>query len=311
MKGLKLAKRGLTLLAVAPFLAALAQQESSAPRIDQLVQDLGEEPIDIRHYTVEVVIFRYAENVSVGNEVFVPDPPPVMEEASTDDDPLLDEEPLDEEPLDEEPLAVETDPATAAAGVEPMAEDDAERQAETAALAPATGRPVVEYLLLTEDALTMGDIIARLELLDAYDTIMHFGWTQTVFPEMEPKPIEIDSLAEPVPGLDGSFTLYLSRYLHLHVDLALDKPPAFDDPVAIEDPVLSFGDARMGYDLFDTGGAGKIRYRIQEDRIFKSGELRYFDHPKFGVLVKVARVEEAEPDELADDPLLPVQPAIE
>ena len=95
------------------------------------------------------------------------------------------------------------------------------------------------------------------------------------------------------------------------MDLALDKPPAFDDPIAIEDPVQSFGDARMGYDLFDTAAAAEVRYRIQEDRIFKSGELRYFDHPKFGVLVRVSRVEEPDPDELADDPLLSVQPAIE
>ena len=157
----------------------------------------------------------------------------------------------------------------------------------------------------------MGDVIAKFELLDAYDTLMHFGWTQTVFPEMEPKLIEIDSLAEPAPGLDGSFTLYLSRYLHLNIDLALEKPPAFDDPVAIEDPVRSFGDARMGYDLFSTATAGKVRYRIQEDRIFKSGDLRYFDHPKFGVVVKVSRVEETEPDGSVDDLLLPAQPVIE
>jgi hypothetical protein len=41
-----------------------------------------------------------------------------------------------------------------------------------------------------------------------------------------------------------------------------------------------------------------VRFRIQENRILKNGELRYFDHPKFGVLAKVTRVEEpAEEDE--------------
>ena len=39
-----------------------------------------------------------------------------------------------------------------------------------------------------------------------------------------------------------------------------------------------------------------MRYAIREDRIFKSGDLRYFDHPKFGVLAKITRVEE-EPEE--------------
>jgi hypothetical protein len=45
-----------------------------------------------------------------------------------------------------------------------------------------------------------------------------------------------------------------------------------------------------------------VYYRIQENRILKNGELRYFDHPKFGVLAKVTRVEEEE--ETGDTELL-------
>jgi hypothetical protein len=37
-----------------------------------------------------------------------------------------------------------------------------------------------------------------------------------------------------------------------------------------------------------------VRYRIDEDRIFRNGELRYFDHPKFGVLAKITRAEDVE-----------------
>ena len=33
-----------------------------------------------------------------------------------------------------------------------------------------------------------------------------------------------------------------------------------------------------------------VYYRIQENRIVKNGDLRYFDNPKFGVLAKVTRV---------------------
>ncbi len=319
MKRLKLVQRGLVVMALAPMLAAVAQQ--APPRIDQLVQDLGEEPIDIRRYTVEVVVFRYTENVSVGNEVFVPDPPPVLEQTASGEAPFTGEGPTGDATGDGQALTVDgagggQAPASAGSAATDASdatsvEDEAKQPAEAGEPSLQSGKPVVEYLLLTEDELTLGDVIAKFELLDAYDTLMHFGWTQTVFPEMEPKLIEIDSLAEPVPGLEGSFTLYLSRYLHLNVDLALEKPPAFDDPVAIEDPVQSFGDARMGYDLFSTATAGKVRYRIQEDRIFKSGDLRYFDHPKFGVVAKVSRVEETEPDEPADDLLLPVQPVME
>jgi len=37
-----------------------------------------------------------------------------------------------------------------------------------------------------------------------------------------------------------------------------------------------------------------VRYSIQENRILKNGELRYYDHPKFGVLAMVTRIEEEE-----------------
>ncbi len=44
-----------------------------------------------------------------------------------------------------------------------------------------------------------------------------------------------------------------------------------------------------------------IRYRIFEDRIVKNGDVRYFDHPKFGVIAKITRFEEPEEEEFIDD----------
>ncbi len=43
---------------------------------------------------------------------------------------------------------------------------------------------------------------------------------------------------------------------------------------------------------------GPVFYRLREDRILKTGDIRYFDHPKFGVIAKMVRIEEeAEPEE--------------
>ena len=38
--------------------------------------------------------------------------------------------------------------------------------------------------------------------------------------------------------------------------------------------------------------APAVFYRISEDRILRNGETRYYDHPKFGLLARVTRVEE-------------------
>ena len=101
--------------------------------------------------------------------------------------------------------------------------------------------------------------------------------------------------------------LYLSRYLHLVIDLALDAPADFDVPIVVDEPGFRFGDYRNRFDDDVEDELDPIRFRIQENRIVKNGELRYFDHPKFGVLAKITRVEEEEEDLETDglpEPLL-------
>ena len=129
--------------------------------------------------------------------------------------------------------------------------------------------------------LSMLDIARKFALLDVYETIMHFGWTQVTIPEEEPLPIELRVFGNPPAGLDGQFTLYLSRFLHLIVDLELEAPGQSR---------TFFGDEPDPYEQ-------RTYYRIQEDRIFKSGDIRYFDHPRFGVVARITRVEETQEDE--------------
>ena len=99
---------------------------------------------------------------------------------------------------------------------------------------------------------------------------------------------QLDAMGERPDDLDGTLRLYLGRFLHLVVDLELDAPES--DQSA--DALSSYGDYRSSADYDDFGGPRPVRYRINEDRILRSGELRYFDHPKFGVLARVTRVED-------------------
>jgi hypothetical protein len=154
-----------------------------------------------------------------------------------------------------------------------------------------------ELVLLPEEEFTLERAARQFALLDAYKTMMHFGWTQPAFPEEDTPAIELRLLAEPPEGLAGTLTLYLSRYLHLVVDLALDAPDKFEVEVVDDDSFFSFGDARERYGDDYAFEPMPVRFRIQENRILKNGELRYFDHPKFGVLAKVMRVEEPEEED--------------
>lgn len=228
-------------LILLPYFAVQAQDESA-----------GEEQ-EVRRYTIEIIIFKYAQDVSAGNEIFPGDEPTLEEQRFEDEIPLIADAPIDE---------------------------------------PRRIRDI-ELVRLNREDFTMGEIMSRLRRLDAYEPLMHFGWTQATWPEEETLAIELGSLAKRPSSLDGSLTLYLSRFLHLVVDLQLDAPEAIDRDAVREDSVPSYGDYRA------RSRPGAIRYRIEENRILKSGELRYFDHPKFGVLAKVARVEE-EPENLPE-----------
>jgi len=258
-------KRVATVLISALSLTtALAQEESPEEKVEEE---------EVRRYTVEVIVFSYEEDVSVGSELFLPDEPPAEEER------LADEE----------------------AGV--IKQGDHVAGEFTAGEDAEVEESEFDLVLLTEEELTLGDAARQFELLDAYETILHVGWTQPTYPEEETSPIELHALGEPPDGLNGTFRLYLSRYLHLVVDLALDAPVEIDEAVFVDDSFFDFGDARPRIDDSVDPAPLPVRYLIQENRIVKNGELRYFDHPKFGVLAKITRVEEDEEDEFGEDEL--------
>lgn len=211
--------------------------------------------IELRRYTVEVIIFRYAEDVGAGGELFLPDEPklPPDEDAPEFTDEMPPSEPESRPERKPQPL------------------------------------PDPELVLLGDDDFRLTDAYGRLEELDAYEPLMHFGWTQLAHDQDQTEAVPLYRFARPPQDLDGTLTLYLGRYLHLVVDLQLRKPE-------LELPA----ETSPGFNAFDTAPAmptPPTYYRLRESRIVKNGELRYFDHPKFGVLARVTRVEEEESPE--------------
>ena len=256
-----------TVIAIAASLAcaALFAQEATE-----------EEP---REYNVEVIVFVYEEDVSVGNEVFPPEPLPDIPFSGMDDDGSA------------AGLAADDIPGTA----QPAdAVEEQGRGASAAQALRADGDFLPDFVITPVDELGMTDIIARLERLDVYNPILHAAWTQRALPRDQSITLDLEMLTDPPPNLAGSFQLYLSRFLHLVVDLTLDNGDTA--PIAVEVPgrSLFFSDepARR---------PGVVHYRIEDDRIFKNGDTRYFDHPRFGVIARVTRIEPPEEDGASGD----------
>jgi hypothetical protein len=98
------------------------------------------------------------------------------------------------------------------------------------------------------------------------------AWTQTAEARSTTKPVRLRGSNPLNPGeVDGTLRFFMSRYLHLDIDLS------YADGSGTTAAALPA----------DGAPAEPLRYRIREQRRIKSQETHYFDHPKFGLLVRV------------------------
>lgn len=144
--------------------------------------------------------------------------------------------------------------------------------------------PELSFRPLGENEFALADVASRLARTRGYRLLLHVAWEQPGYDRESARPLALARLAALPDRLDGDVRLYRSRFLHLVLDLELvaDEPAGLTTPVVLpgEDPF-----AALGPDV----------YRLDESRKMKSGELHYFDHPRFGALALVTPVEEVAP----------------
>jgi hypothetical protein len=143
--------------------------------------------------------------------------------------------------------------------------------------APTTDLPPTEdplaVRILAPDELALGNEFRRLTNLSAYHPLVHAGWVLPGLPEEQSVAFDLGSLGVTNPR--GTVRVYLSRFLHVSLDLTYQ-----DGAVA----AVPTSDGELSELPFAP------RYRLVTQRQVRSGELHYFDHPAFGVLVKITPV---------------------
>lgn len=159
-------------------------------------------------------------------------------------------------------------------------------------LAPPTSDPLIEaprpFQQLGVEALTLAAVARRLASSPGYEPLVHIAWRQPVGPQTDTPAVRVyreDSagalpedatVAEAVRTIDGSVRINRNRFLHVDVDLVYSR---------MRTPAPA---------LFGIGGGedrGPELFRLQQSRRINSNELHYFDHPAFGLLVKLAPYE--------------------
>ena len=146
--------------------------------------------------------------------------------------------------------------------------------------ASAEGPP--EFRFLSREELELRPAAARLGRLDAYTVLVHGGWVQEGLPEERARPFSIGLLGRFNPL--GSVQLHLSRFLH--VTVALDYRATPPGPAAVRPPLPAHNAVLEEYSLPPV-------YQLRATRRTRSGEVHYFDHPAFGLLVVVRLAPEA------------------
>ena len=263
---------------------ANAQAGGATPPDGDVPVDEIEEVEEIRRYSVEVIVFKYSSSVSAGNELFEPEP--VLESMAGDSAAMRETRP-GEPPTNEEVVEYGD-------FVDPVVEET-----ELTEIPSLAG---IDFRRLLPEEMTMTAIHKKLVDLDAYRPVLWGGWAQAVIGQEITPSIKLRALGILPLNMHGNLTLYLKNYLHLVVDMSMQQQIATVEPIYRREH-RAYGDARAGGDFgYNIADTQTILYRINEDRLFNSGHLRYFDHPRFGLLVRVNRVEDSADEELDVEP---------
>ena len=158
---------------------------------------------------------------------------------------------------------------------------------------------------LSAENYKLADSAAHLRYSPNYKLLAHFGWTQRSLSKRQALPIRIishqfsDSL---IP--DGEIKLYVSRYLHMLVDLSASQCEYTEKQIEgvsdkTLDEQLESGMSKQeiqaemeksniaSNNMADSNQCINKVYQFKQNRKMRSRELHYIDNPVFGLLVYV------------------------
>lgn len=131
-----------------------------------------------------------------------------------------------------------------------------------------TGQPTDPSAITVESAPPSADFSATMNSMRTdgrYRVLLHKRWTQSAESKSTGPAVQ---LTTPENDVTGTIKFYLARFLHVELNVLYQPQTG----------------AIGGAENAATG------YLISEQRRVKSNDLNYFDHPKFGVLLRVSPV---------------------
>ena len=116
------------------------------------------------------------------------------------------------------------------------------------------------------------------------------SWFQNIKDKDAAELIFIDSDFFKGTRIFGFFQLYKERFLHFNTKLYLSEL----DPLFTQDERLMVGknvfNEEKELDIYEEKNQ-KVLYEVAHSKKFRSGELHYVDHPKFGMLIMLTKAQ--------------------
>ena len=116
------------------------------------------------------------------------------------------------------------------------------------------------------------------------------SWFQNIKDKDAAELIFIDSDFFKGTRIFGFFQLYKERFLHFNTKLYLSEL----DPLFTQDERLMIGknvfNEEKELDIYEEKNQ-KVLYEVVHSKKFRSGELHYVDHPKFGMLIMLTKAQ--------------------
>ena len=132
---------------------------------------------------------------------------------------------------------------------------------------------------LPQEQFMLSEQVAKMTLKKGYRILKHSSWILEGKPEQEAQPIKIEVLPEKSyrSRLEGTLTFYKSRFAHVRLHLELERKIPRRIKAAFAQNQHTEVDFLPEF----------WRFELKEARKIKSGELHYFDHPIYGVLMQI------------------------
>jgi len=252
-------------------------------------------------YEVELIVFRHLDQS--GNTLEIPAAASMIQDSPFELQ--LAEIPTEKDVLIAGDTVSERQTWTTAADDDVNSQPNRHRSEPTVSfllLSPRAEWP--DFLPFDKESFALNGVYNRIIRLDAYEPLIHLGWIQPAKSTDDAKPYRILSQPDAPVEITGTVTLYKERYLHLALDLALESIPAvevFESETEIP-PERVFG---RGMSAAEDEPASQVSatHKLQQSRRIRVSNTHYFDHPLFGVIATVSKIEEtaASPDNLQPD----------